>query len=129
MPVVPWWHYVRIGMKNLQEFTQQIVSFRDARDWKQFHGLKDIALSLMLEAGEVGEIFQFKNEAEVAAKLNSLKERIGEELSDVIYWTLLMAHDSGVDLEAAFERKMAQNEDKYPVEKAKGSNKKYTDLS
>ena len=115
-------------MKNLPEITQQIVSFRDARDWKQFHGLKDIALSLMLEAGEVGEIFQFKNDAEVAAKLDSLKERIGEELSDVLYWTLLMAHDSGVDLQAAFERKMARNEEKYPLEKAKGSNKKYTEL-
>ncbi len=115
-------------MKNLQEITHHIVSFRDARDWKQFHGLKDIALSLMLEAGEVGEIFQFKNDSEVAAKLESLKERIGDELSDVLYWTLLMAHDSGVDLEAAFERKMARNEEKYPLEKAKGSNKKYTDL-
>ena len=115
-------------MKNLQEITHRIVSFRDARDWKQFHGLKYIALSLMLEAGEGGEIFQFKNDSEVAAKLESLKERIGDELSDVLYWTLLMAHDSGVDLEAAFERKMARNEEKYPLEKAKGSNKKYTDL-
>ena len=115
-------------MKNLQEITHSIVAFRDARDWKQFHGLKDIALSLMLEAGEVGEIFQFKSDAEVGEKLDTLKERIGDELSDVLYWTLLMAHDSGVDLEAAFERKMARNEEKYPVEKAKGSNKKYTDL-
>jgi NTP pyrophosphatase (non-canonical NTP hydrolase) len=115
-------------MNNLRDITHRIVSFRDARDWKQFHGLKDIALSLMLEAGEVGELFQFKNDAEVSAKLDTLRERIGEELSDVLYWTLLMAHDSGVDLEAAFERKMARNEEKYPLEKAKGSNKKYTDL-
>jgi NTP pyrophosphatase (non-canonical NTP hydrolase) len=82
----------------------------------------------MLEAGEVGEIFQFKSDAEVAEKLQSLQERIGDELSDVLYWTLLMAHDSGVDLAAAFERKMSRNEIKYPLEKAKGSNKKYTDL-
>lgn len=115
-------------MKTLQDITQQIVSFRDARDWKQFHGLKDIALSLMLEAGEVGEIFQFRNEAEIARNLDALKERMGEELSDVLYWTLLMAHDSGIDLEAAFERKMAGNADKYPLHKAKGNNKKYTDL-
>ena len=115
-------------MKNLREITQRIVSFRDARDWKQFHGLKDIALSLMLEAGEVGEIFQFKNDAEVADKLEALQERIGDELSDVLYWTLLMAHDSGVDLEVAFDRKMDRNEAKYPLDKARGSNKKYTDL-
>ncbi|MEY4669638.1 MAG: hypothetical protein RL518_2337 [Pseudomonadota bacterium] len=115
-------------MKDLHEIIERIVSFRDARDWKQFHGLKDIALSLMLEAGEVGEIFQFKSDAEVARNLESLRERIGEELSDVLYWTLLMAHDSGVDLGAAFEQKMARNEAKYPVDKAKGSNKKYNDL-
>jgi NTP pyrophosphatase (non-canonical NTP hydrolase) len=115
-------------MKNLHEITDRIVAFRDARDWKQFHGLKDIALSLMLEAGEVGEIFQFKSDTEIAETLENLQERIGEELSDVLYWTLLMAHDSGVDLAAAFEQKMSRNEIKYPLEKAKGSNKKYTDL-
>lgn len=115
-------------MKNLDEITERLVAFRDARDWKQFHALKDIALSLMLEAGEVGEIFQFKSESEIAEKLESLQERIGDELSDVLYWTLLMAHDSGVDLAEAFERKMSRNELKYPLEKAKGSNKKYTDL-
>jgi dCTP diphosphatase len=115
-------------MKTLTELTQCIVAFRDARDWKQFHGLKDIALSMMLEAGEVAEIFQFKNDKEVAEKLDGLKERIGEELSDVLYWTLLMAHDSGIDLDKAFERKMARNESKYPVEKARGSNRKYTEL-
>jgi dCTP diphosphatase len=115
-------------MKTLHEITTQIVSFRDARDWKQFHGLKDIALSMMLEAGEVGEIFQFKTDTEIAGKLESLKERIGEELSDVLYWTLLMAHDSGVNLEEAFARKMDRNEAKYPLEKAKGNNRKYTEL-
>lgn len=115
-------------MKTLHDITTQIVSFRDARDWKQFHGLKDIALSMMLEAGEVGEIFQFKTDSEIAEKLDSLKERIGDELSDVLYWTLLMAHDSGINLEEAFARKMVRNEAKYPLEKAKGSNRKYTEL-
>lgn len=115
-------------MKTLEEITSQIVSFRDARDWKQFHGLKDIALSMILEAGEVGEIFQFKTDAEINEKLDALQERIGDELSDVLYWTLLMAHDSGINLEEAFARKMARNESKYPLEKAKGSNRKYTEL-
>jgi NTP pyrophosphatase (non-canonical NTP hydrolase) len=114
--------------RDLKVITERIVSFRDARDWKQFHGLKDIALSLMLEAGEVGEIFQFKSDEEISLHLHTLRERIGDELSDVLYWTLLMAHDSGVDLEEAFSRKMARNEAKYPLEKAKGSKKKYTEL-
>jgi NTP pyrophosphatase (non-canonical NTP hydrolase) len=120
--------FPRSLMKTIPALTDQIVSFRNARDWKQFHGLKDIALSLMLEAGEVGEIFQFKSDTEVSQNLEALKERIGEELSDVLYWTLLMAHDSGINLEAAFARKMARNESKYPLEKAKGSNRKYTEL-
>jgi NTP pyrophosphatase (non-canonical NTP hydrolase) len=82
----------------------------------------------MLEAGEVGEIFQFKTDAEINEKLDALQERIGDELSDVLYWILLMAHDSGINLEEAFARKMARNESKYPLEKAKGSNRKYTEL-
>ena len=114
--------------KTLQDITSQIVSFRDARDWKQFHTPKDIALSLMLEAGEVAEIYQFKNEREIPEHTVASRERIGEELSDVLYWTLLMAHDCEVDLESAFEKKMARNESKYPVEKAKGNNRKYTEL-
>lgn len=115
-------------MKTVCALTDQIVSFRDARDWKQFHGLKDIALSMMLEAGEVAEIFQFKNDKEISEKLDGLRERIGDELSDVLYWTLLMAHDSGINLEEAFARKMERNESKYPVEKSRGSNRKYTEL-
>jgi NTP pyrophosphatase (non-canonical NTP hydrolase) len=115
-------------MINLRELTQKVVSFRDARDWKQFHNVKDIALSLMLEAGEVGEIFQFKGERELDAVVEQKRAQLGEELSDVLYWVLLMAHDAGIDLEQAFEKKLKHNEEKYPVEKSKGSNKKYTEL-
>ncbi len=115
-------------MTNLQELTQRVVSFRDARDWKQFHNVKDIALSLMLEAGEVGEIFQFKGECELDAVVEQKRHQLGEELSDVLYWVLLMANDAGIDLERAFAEKLQRNEEKYPVEKAKGCNKKYTEL-
>jgi NTP pyrophosphatase (non-canonical NTP hydrolase) len=115
-------------MINLRELTQKVVSFRDARDWKQFHNVKDIALSLMLEAGEVGDIFQFKGERELDAVVEQKRAQLGEELSDVLYWVLLMAHDTGIDLEQAFEKKLKHNEEKYPVEKSKGSNKKYTEL-
>ena len=115
-------------MTNLGDLTEKIVSFRDARDWKQFHNVKDMALSLMLEAGEVGELFQFKSEAELEKVVESKKERLGEELSDVLYWVLLMAHDSGIDLERSFAEKMKRNEEKYPLEKARGNNRKYTEL-
>ena len=115
-------------MTNLGDLTEKIVSFRDARDWKQFHNVKDMALSLMLEAGEVGELFQFKSEAELEKVVESKRERLGEELSDVLYWVLLMAHDSGIDLERSFAEKMKSNEEKYPLEKARGNNRKYTEL-
>ena len=115
-------------MKTLEELTARIVAFRDARDWKQFHTLKDMALSLMLESGEVGELFQWKGDSEIASKLPELRQELGRELSDVLYWVLLMANDAGVDLAKAFESKIAENEVKYPVDRAKGSSRKYSEL-
>ncbi len=113
---------------TLQELTEIILLFRDARDWKQFHKPKDMALSLMLESAEVGELFQWKGDAEIEAKLPTMGEELGRELSDVLYWVLLMAHDSGINLGEAFERKMSENEKKYPAELSKGSAKKYSEL-
>jgi NTP pyrophosphatase (non-canonical NTP hydrolase) len=116
------------GMKTLAEITERIVAFRDARDWKQFHTQKDMALSLALEAAEVLEVFQWKTAEQVERELPAIRDSLSKELSDVLYWVLLMAHDAGIDLGAAFIRKMDENEGKYPVERAKGSNKKYSDL-
>jgi dCTP diphosphatase len=113
-------------MKTLSELTKKIVSFRDARDWKQFHKPKDMALSLVLEAAEVVELFQWKNDEEVADTMSKLRKDLGRELSDVLYWVVLMAHDCGVDLEGAFDEKMAENEGKYPVDTARGSKRKYS---
>lgn len=113
---------------SLETLTTKIVAFREDRDWAQFHNPKDLALSLILEASEVLEHMQWANGEELAQRLQERREAVGEELSDVLYYTLLLAHDLGIDLTAAFEAKMAQNERKYPVEKARGSNKKYTEL-
>lgn len=107
----------------LAELTQQIIEFRDARDWSQFHALKDSALSLSLEASEVLELFQWKSGDHVPEA-----EALGDELVDVLYWTLLMANDAGIDLAEAFQRKMAKNAVKYPIEKARSSSAKYTEL-
>jgi len=115
-------------MTTLRDLTSRIVSFRDARDWKQFHKPKDMALSLMLESAEVGELFQWKSDAEIETRRGEIREDLGRELSDVLYWVLLMAHDTGIDMAAAFERKMGENEKKYPLEHAKGSARKYSDL-
>jgi NTP pyrophosphatase (non-canonical NTP hydrolase) len=115
-------------MKTIKELTERVVSFRDARDWKQFHRPKDMALSLMLEAAEVGEIFQWKSEEQVEQERGVIREKLERELSDVLYWVLLMARDSEIDLEDAFQRKLAENEQKYPVELSRGSNKKYSEF-
>lgn len=109
---------------TVESLTRQALAFRDARDWKQFHNAKDVAISLNLEAGELMELFQWKD----STTGSSNKQRLGEELSDILYWVLLMAHDQGIDLPKAYERKLAENERKYPVGKAKGKASKYTEL-
>ena len=115
-------------MSDIKDLIGAITAFRDARDWAQFHKPKDMALSLMLEAGELAEHFQWKNDAEVQTHLESKRTEIGDELADVLYWVLLMAHDFGIDLPAAFARKMAKNEAKYPIDAARGKHTKYTEL-
>ena len=115
-------------MANIDEFIKQIVAFRDARDWKQFHNPKDCAISLSLEASEVLEHFQWKNKEEIEKYIQTNKNDIGEELADVLYWVLLMSHDLNIDIGKIFDSKMKKNNEKYPVEKAKGQNKKYTEL-
>ena len=106
---------------SLDELTKLVIAFRDARDWKQFHTPKDVAISLALEAAEIMELVQWKSGAPDQA-------RLAEELSDVLYWVLLMAHDAKINLSAAFLKKIVQNQAKYPLEKAKGSAKKYSEL-
>jgi NTP pyrophosphatase (non-canonical NTP hydrolase) len=115
-------------MSDIKSLTEIIIKFRDARDWKQFHSPKDIVMSLVLEATEVMEHFQWKNENEMQKYIKSHKKEIGNELSDVLYWILLISHDLGIDIKKAFIRKMAISNKKYPVKKAKGVHKKYTEL-
>lgn len=107
---------------------KRIVEFRDARDWKQFHNPKDMAISLVLEASELIEHFQWKTPEEIDKHLKNNKSEVTDELVDVMYWVLLMAKDMDIDLSKGFDEKMSKNEAKYSVEKAKGNHKKYTEL-
>ncbi len=111
---------------SLAEFKSRIVAFVQARDWEQFHQPKDVAISLALEAAELLEHFQWKSPEEIGTHLQSNKNDVADELVDVLYWVILMAHYFDIDLGDAFERKMSENEQKYPVEKAKGKHAKYT---
>ncbi len=112
----------------MQRLTARITAFRDARDWSQYHGLKDEALSLLIEAGELAEHLRWHDDDTLRARIAQDPEPVADELADVLYWTLLLAHDLNIDLEAAFERKMLQNERKYPVEMAHGRAAKYDEL-
>ena len=118
----------RKGISNLKEATKRIVAFRDARDWKQFHNPKDLALSMVLEASEVMEHFQWKSKEEIDVYIKTNKDEIGEELADVLYWILLMSSDLKIDIKKALEGKMKKNEKKYPIYKAKGKHEKYDKL-
>lgn len=113
---------------EIASLTQLAEAFRQERDWKQFHNPKDMAVSLALEAAELLELMQWKNGEELSAHLREHREKLEDELSDVLYWVLMLAHDHGIDLKQAFARKIEKNEKKYPVGKAKGRAKKYTEL-
>lgn len=116
-------------MSNLSELTKLIIDFRDKREWKQFHNPKDVAISLVLEATELLEIFQWKNTDEIAEYINNDKSSIAEELADVLYWVVLMSHDLNIDVLEALKTKMIKNEEKYPINKSKGNHLKYTEFN
>jgi len=115
-------------MGSLSDLQKRVIAFRDARDWKQFHNAKDLAIALNLEATEVLEHFLWKTHDETVEYLKKHKSDVAEELADTLYWILLMAHDLDIDITDAFDKKMLKNESKYTVEKAKGNHKKYTEL-
>jgi NTP pyrophosphatase (non-canonical NTP hydrolase) len=116
-------------MPELEEITNKIIDFRDKRDWQQFHNPKDLALSLVLEASEVLEHFQWKNGTELNKYIDSNKDLISQELADVLYWVLLMSKDLDINIIQALEAKLKINEEKYPIEKSKGKADKYTKLN
>lgn len=115
-------------MTNLEELQKKVIAFRNARNWEQFHNPKDLAVSLVLEATEFLEHFQWKTSDEINAHIKTKRNDMEDELADVLYWVLLIAHDMEIDLSKSFARKMAQNERKYPISKAKGTHKKYNEL-
>lgn len=115
-------------MSDIKQLTEKIIAFRDARDWKQFHNPKDLALSLVLEAAEVLEHFQWKSKEEIEEYVKTHKADIAEELADTFNWILVLSHDLGIDIMQAAQEKIKKNEQKYPIEKAKGKHTKYNKL-
>lgn len=115
---------------SLSELTQRLITFRDERDWRQFHSLKDLILSLNLEASELLELAQWKPERdfEEEAHGEAMQQRLREECADVLLYLLLIAERTGIDLQAAAAAKLKANAEKYPVEKSRGKSTKYNKL-
>ncbi|WP_459195735.1 nucleotide pyrophosphohydrolase [Wukongibacter baidiensis] len=114
---------------KLEQIIEKVIKFRNDRDWEQFHNPKDLAISLSIESAELLECFQWKSASEVEELTKSgVSEDIKEELADIGIYLLLLCEATGVDLKEAILEKIMKNEMKYPVEKAKGNAKKYTEL-
>lgn len=116
-------------MSDIKKLIETIIKHRDARDWKQFHNPKDSSIALSLEASEVLEHFLWKSKEEMDEHIKKHKSEIADELSDVLYWTLLISHDLNIDMLKAFAKKMKENNKKYPVKKVKGKHLKYTEYT
>ncbi len=113
---------------SIPELQERIRAFRDERDWMQFHNHKDMAAALAIEASELQELFLWKNSGEVEEVGATRQEHLREELADVAIYLLELADNLGIDLSEAILSKLSKNALKYPVEKSKGSNAKYTEL-
>ena len=112
-------------MADFEQVYRDVLAFRDARDWRQFHNPKDLAISVSLEAAELLETFQWSGED--LWRRDRIEEQRAE-LADVLIYALLLADRLGVDPLEAIEAKLAENDRKYPVEKASGRSSKYTEL-
>jgi NTP pyrophosphatase (non-canonical NTP hydrolase) len=109
-------------MSDIKEITKKLLAFRDERDWEQFHNPKDLALAISIEAGELLELFLWKDYGQAD------KDKVKEELADILSFAFLLADKYDLDLKQIMLDKIKLNGEKYPVEKAKGNAKKYDEL-
>ena len=115
---------------RLVDLKQMVRQFSEERDWDQFHNAKDLAIGIVTEASELLEIFRFKSDADVESIFanDESAKRVREELADIFYFALRLAQRYDIDVSRALKAKIEENSKKYPVKKAKGSNKKYTEF-
>ena len=108
-----------------KETAEAVIRFRDERNWKQFHTPKDLAISMSLEAAELLEVFQWSG---TDVECTDKKDKVAEELADVLSYCVLMADACGLNLDEILKKKVKKNAEKYPVELAYGNKAKYTEL-
>lgn len=109
-------------MNTLDTAIQEVIKFRDERDWQQFHNSKDLALAISIEAAELTELFLWKDPEDVEIG------RLKEELADVLTFIFILAHKHNIDIPAIVMEKLRASGLKYPVDKSKGNAKKYNEL-
>lgn len=109
-------------MSDINDLISELIKFRDERDWAQFHNPKDLSLALSIEASELNELFLWKSAED--ANLDKVKK----ELADILSYALLLAEKYNLDVKQIVLDKIKENNEKYPIDKAKGSAKKYNEL-
>ena len=117
-------------MRSLEQIAASATAFRDARDWSQFHTIKNLIASVSIEANELMEIFQWMESVDVEKSISDpfFRKKLEDECADVLIYLILLADKAKIDLLAAAEEKIQSNEKRYPVDKARGSSKKYDQL-
>ena len=114
-------------MNDLDEIREKLRDFALARDWEQFHSPKNLSMALAGEVGELLELFQWLTEEQSKNLTRAQRKAVEEEVADVFLYLLRLADRLGIDLLEAAKHKIIINEQKYPVDKVKGSSKKYTE--
>ena len=109
-------------MDTIKKLIEEIISFRDERDWKQFHNTKDLAIALSIEASELNEILLWTNNESID------KNKLSEELADVFIYAFLIAEKHDLDIKEIILEKLALNAKKYPINKSHGKADKYNEL-
>ena len=114
---------------TIEELKEKIRQFCELRDWNKYHNAKELAIGIVTEASELLEHFRFKSENQVDAMFQNISKRqeLAEEIADILYFLIRLAQRYNVDLSTELENKMKKNKERYPVERAKGCSKKYSE--
>ncbi len=115
---------------NVAQLKDRVRAFCEERDWDQYHGPKDLAIGIITEASELLEHFRFRDDTHSMERVANpdTRREIESELADVLFFVLRFAQRNDIDLTSAFEAKLAKNAERYPAEKSRGKNLKYTEL-
>ncbi len=114
---------------TIESLKRAVIAFRDERDWRPFHDVRNLAMGLSIESAELLEGFLWKSDEQIDLMLRGEEAReVRHELADVMVYLLYLSEATGIDLASAVREKIALNAVRYPIDKARGSNKKYTEL-